>query len=464
MNYEIILIASLIIVFLYTGVKSGSKMKTLEDFAVSRNYFSTFRIISTIVASFVGGGVVLGTAEKVFESGICYILGLFGFSVQLILTGLFISPRVAKYNTAISVGDILRKKYGKFSQILSGILWLSFCIGIIVAQISALGKAFGMFLDFSYNINIIIGAVIVVFYCYFGGIKAVVHTDVVQFIIIIIVLPLTFMFGYLDLGSKITFDQVLPINCLSHNTNISSFEILFVFLSFLLGDALIPPVIQRMLMAKDAKQSSYCMTVAGFLTVPLILVSGGFGVIAMLANPSMESSTIIPYLFNNLLPSGFKVIAVMGIICVIMSSADSYLNTASVAFVNDIIIPGLGKKDISEKNKLGLARNVTLVIGVIAVYVSVYVRDILDILLNSYKFWGPIMVVPLAALIFGHVISKQKFYFTIISSGILVILWDVLALDKTLSVSGLVPGILFNLTIFSSCYFYERFIQDRKNS
>ena len=74
------------------------------------------------------------------------------------------------------------------------------------------------------------------------------------------------------------------------------------------------------------------------------------------------------------------------------------------------------------------------------------------------------MVIPLAALIFGYFISKQKFYFTIISSGLLVLLWDILSFNKSLSISGLVPGILLNFVIFSSCYFYEKYFGSKKTS
>jgi SSS family solute:Na+ symporter len=59
------------------------------------------------------------------------------------------------------------------------------------------------------------------------------------------------------------------------------------------------------------------------------------------------------------LPTGLKGIVIAGIICIVMSSADSFLNSASVSFVNDILIP-LGRAPRTERGQLHTAQVVNL--------------------------------------------------------------------------------------------------------
>jgi len=440
------IVISVFIAMLGLGAWAGRGVKDLRAFALSKGYFSSFALFATIVASFVGGGVIVGTAEKSFLSGIGYAGALLGFSAQLIITALFFSPRLARMNNVLTIGDVVRSSYGKAAQILTGLLWLSFCIGILVAQMSVLGKTLSLFFPWDYTTNVLFGGGVVIVYSLLGGMRAVVITDVVQFILFAVMVPLALVFGISEVGGLNVLWSKLPEGHLSLLGNMDGLAFIGIFLSFLLGDALIPPVVQRMLMAKNSRQALVTTFWGGWMTIPLIAFSAGLGLVAYALNPELDSGRIIPYLFQSVLPVWLQGLAVAGILSVIMSSADSYLNAAAVVLVNDVVHP-LTPKKLSDGIQLGLARWLTLVLGGVAITFSLVTRDILDILLHTYKFWGPTVVIPIVLSVLGKALSKRAFFLAFLAGTGTVVLWDVFGLEDTLQLSGLVPGILVNALV-----------------
>jgi len=444
---DLLLVSVFIIITLMLGIYAGSLVKDLKSFALAKGHFALFPLICTIVATCVGGGVIVGTAEKAFQGSLGYAIGLLGFPLQLILTGLVIAPRINKFKTALSIGDIIKTAYGKGGQVLTGLLWCCFCVGILVVQITALGNFMAQFINLGMTANLLIGAGTVILYCYFGGIRAVVLTDVLQFIILYIAIPLTFIMALVYIGGWENFfstaDSLMPLAPAVFSVT----ELLVLGLSFLLGDALIPPVIQRLLMAKSDVQAKRSFFLGGFITVPLCLIGGGLGIAAYAIDPSLKAGQVIPFLINTLLPVGLKSLAICGIIAVIMSSADSYLNSVAVVFVNDILVP-VRAKEITPATQLKIAKLSTLAIGGIAVIFCLTPVNLLDILLFTYKFWGPIIVIPLVGLFYGRTISIPHFYWTAGLSGGIAFLWDFVGLDQFFKVDGLVPAMSVSLICF----------------
>ncbi|GAB4282814.1 MAG: sodium:solute symporter [Opitutales bacterium] len=448
---DVYLIIAAFVFLLSVGLWAGRKVKDLRSFGLSKAYFSSFPLFATMVASFVGGGVIIGTAEKAFLSGIGYAVGLLGFSVQLMLTALFFAPRIARMNRVLSIGDIVKKYYGKHAQVLTGILWLSFCTGIIVAQMSALGKTLDLFLDWPYAWNVLLGAGVFILYSLLGGIRAVVITDVVQFVLLAVMIPLALILGVQVVGGVGSLWEGLPASYRVPLGHLHWLELAAIFFSFIVGDALIPPVVQRLLMARDSHQALRITFWGGWMTIPLILSGAGLGLVAWALNPNLDPGQIIPYLFKAVLPVWLQGLAILGVLSVIMSSADSYLNAAAVVFVNDVVNPLL-KKPLSDKLSLGLARGATMSLGLFAIIFAVTSRNILDILLHTYKFWGPTVVVPLAFCILGKRLPIWSFYASCFAGVLVVLLWDMLRLESTLYLSGLLPGIMANLSICLLAY------------
>lgn len=436
---------------LWIGWRASHGIQDLRQYLLSHQNFGTVALFSTIVASFVGAGVVMGTAEKSFQFGIGHALGLLGFGLQLFLTGWWVAPRMARFRHMTTLGEVIAKYYGNIPQILTGILWLSFCIGILTAQMSAMGNLITSLLGYDRTLSILLSVGIVIFYCYIGGIRAVVATDIVQLILLLLAIVLVAVCGIHYLGGWENVISHVPSTHLLPTSHLSGWELIFVFFSFLLGDALIPPVFQRLLMGKNESVTKKAYMSSGLLIIPICFLVFAHGLIAYAIDPGMPKEEITATLFRTTLALPFAIVALVGFISVIMSSADSYLNAAAGAFVNDLIVP-LGGKTLSPKQVLNIAKGTTVLLGACSMFFAIAVQDIMDILLTTYQFWGPTLVVPLIGIFSNKTLPPWGFYSSVLTGGVIVVLWNSFDLEAMTQVTALIAGMLGNAIVYVSTY------------
>lgn len=447
MTLLVFFVGVFLLITILIGVTQTRGIKTFEDFALSKGFFGKPAILFTIVASFVGGGAVMGTANESFSTGIVYVVGLSGFALQLLVTGILIVPRLQRFGSALSLGDIVRQAYGKKVQMLVGVFWLVFCTGIIAVQIKSLGVLFNLFLPFGAHFNALIGAVVVIGYCALGGVRAVVATDMVQFIMMVIALPILLFFSLEAVGGIEGFLLKVPQGFLSLPGNASWLQIITLFLSFFLADALIPPVMQRILMVRQTAHALWGYVAASVITLGLVGMAGMFGMIARILNPLLIPTGTISYLIQTVLPFWGIVIVIFGMIAVIMSSADSYLNSAAVALVQDILKP-LKQNRLSRRSLLSLGKLTTFIIGLCAFFVASAGQGILSLLLYTFKFWGPVVLPQIVAIFFSRKCYPQSFSLACIVGAIVVVGWEVFALEPISHMDSLIPGILVNGIVY----------------
>jgi SSS family solute:Na+ symporter len=223
-------------VVLLVGLWSGKGMKSLQEFSVSHRSYTSMVIFATLSASFIGGGFSTGNAADVFRFGILNIVALWGFSLKEILVAKFIAPRTGNFPNVISTGDIMEQGYGKAARVVTGFFSVLVCAGIVGAQVGAIGLIFNVFLGIKPIWGILIGCGIVIAYSTVGGMRAVVLTDIIQFCVLAIGLPLVLVFGLLKVGGFSAIKAAVPVGHFSipgEAMTISAF--LSLFLTFLLG-------------------------------------------------------------------------------------------------------------------------------------------------------------------------------------------------------------------------------------
>ena len=445
LDYAIITVYLLAI--LLVGLWSGRGMKTLADFSVSNRSYGSMVIFATLSASFIGGGFSIGNAEKVFRFGIVNIVVLWGFSLKEILVAKFIAPRTGNFTGVISVGDLMDRGYGKFGRIVSGFFSVFLCAGIVGAQVGAMGIIFNVFLDMRPIWGILIGCGIVITYSTIGGMRAVVLTDVVQFCVLAIGLPAALVFGIVKLGGFSAIKAAAPAGHFSipaEGMTICAF--LSLFLTFLLGETLVPPYVQRLFMAKDAGHTARGTMLSGIFSIPFFAITGAIGLVALTLDPELDPNMAMPYVVSTVLPIGIRGIVIAGIISIVMSSADSFLNGAATCCINDVVKP-LRRNPMSERSELLLAKLTNCLVGILAVVFAIKIPSILDILIYAYNFWAPIIVVPLAAVLLGVRVTKAGFLAGTLAGAVGTLAWNYL-LKTPAGIEGLAIGVFCNLFSF----------------
>ncbi|OHB79912.1 MAG: hypothetical protein A2Z25_22435 [Planctomycetes bacterium RBG_16_55_9] len=154
----------------------------------------------------------------------------------------------------------------------------------------------------------------------------------------------------------------------------------------------------------------------------------------------------MPYVVRTLLPVGVRGVVIAGVISIVMSSADSFLNGAATCCINDLVKPLRGVP-LSQRQELFLAKLINGLVGVLAVIFAVQIPSVLDILFYAYNFWAPIIVVPLGAVLLGFRVSRAGFLAGTAAGVVGALAWNHL-LKAPAGISGLVIGVLCNLIAF----------------
>jgi len=454
LDVDFIIVLVYLALVLIVGLLAGRGIRSLHHFSVAGRSYSSVVVFATLSASFIGGGFTMGNAEKVFTWGIVNIFALWGFSLKEILVATFIAPRIDAFSEAISVGDIMEQAYGKIAKLVSGCFAVLLCAGIVGAQVGAIGYIFKLFLGIPHSWGILFGFGIVVLYATIGGMKAVVLTDLLQFVILSVGIPLTLILGLYKAGGLEVVQAAVPAGHLSFLDGKTPLAFASLFLTFMLGETLVPPYVQRLLIGKSAAHTARGTLLSGLFSIPFFAVTGGIGLVALTLQPGLDPNMALPYVIQQVLPLGLKGMVVAGIIAVVMSSADSFLNGAAVAFTNDVVGP-LRRRPLSDRQALFLAKITTLLVGVLAIVFAIKIKSILDLLIYAYHFWAPVIVIPLAAAFFGIKARARVFLSGCIVGLTAVAFWNTL-LNSPGGVDGLVIGVLANGAVFSLVKRWDR--------
>ena len=191
-DYLIFLVYFLII--LAVGFYFYRKNQNKEDYYVGGRNIPANHIGMSIVATDVGGGFSIGLGGLGFVMGISGSWLLFTGLVGAWLAAVLIIPRIKKIDVKhnmLTYPDFLRYHFGEkvamTAALISGIGYLGFTGAQILAGAKlAAGTVFAeiSFMDPS-NLALFIMAGIVLIYTVLGGIKAVIYTDTIQWMVLL---------------------------------------------------------------------------------------------------------------------------------------------------------------------------------------------------------------------------------------------------------------------------------------
>jgi len=416
-----VIVGLYLLITLMIGLYVGRNTNTIEDFAIGRRNFSTIVLVSTVFASVVDAGMTTGLASSTYSIGPIFLLSFLGIIFSSLNVSFFIAPRMKPFMGLISSGDIFEKLYGRSAKTLMG------CSTIIESTLTAAIQIFAIiqigqyFFAMPPVVASSVVSLIIVIYTFRGGIRSVTATDVFQFGIMVIAIPIMCCVALNKIGGFGQITQLInnsPLYFPGQKGN--NFEYLAVFISFSLP-CLYPLCIQRMLMAKDTKQISSTFLINGLLSLPFYLTVGLIGIIAYIAIPSTEANVVFPALINEVLPVGIKGLVLAGLIAIFMSTIDSILNIGSLAIIHDVLGSVL-KNGLKPKTELGLMKLASLLIAVTAVVICHLFTSVMDIVFFLMVVGNAIFFPGFLFGILGIKASKSGFWIGIGFSTLTVLL------------------------------------------
>ena len=430
LSIDAIVVYVFLLLTLVVGLWAGRNVKTLEDYALADRSYGTGTLILTLLATWVGGNMVIGYTQRIFEDGIIQAITAFLQIVSILFIAYCITPRIYRFTGCITIGDLMEKFYGKSGRIVTAIATLGYTIGLVSMQVVALGYVYEWLGAGDVKQGMILGALIIILYSSMGGIRSITVTDVIQFVVLIVAIPLLANVVTKEAGGiKHVFSQipVEKLTVLGHKK--ASYYWMILILAISPVGLLSPPYIQRLLMAKDQRQARD-MYLSGAFFLPLLLVLEMLmGFSSLLIYPSVKSSQIIPNIIGQLVPIGLKGFCVAGLLAVIMSSADSFLGSGGLVVSHNLIKPFFKKIGWSF-NDLRAVRVVTLLMGLLSMVTAFNSVSIANVEFYAVIFLGPLVTIPLVAGILGLKTDKDIFVTACIFTVVSVIISSLL-LTKT---------------------------------
>lgn len=442
-----VLLAGYFALLILIGVQTMRRVKNPDDFAVAGNRIIWPVFFGSLAAAFLGGGASIGIAGATMRDGYVYMFAFCAFGIQTVLVGLFIAPRLKHYRGAHTVGDVMAEHYGKPARVVTGVLSVALCAGILGAQALAIGTIVNATLDVPTVPAVIIGMGIVVLYSAFGGAWAVIQTDLLQFVFLGVFLPVALLIGLNAVGGAGSLLDQVPADHLTLLGDYTPLTFVTLFVAFLLGETLVPPYAQRTFSTPDSRHARIGFTMAGIFSFCFYFVAASIGLVALVLYPDIETDQALPTVVMNLMPIGILGLVVAALLAVVMSTASSYLNSTAVVLTKDVYQP-LRKTPVTAGRRLTIERVTSVVVGAAATTFALSVPSIVDALLYSYTLWAPTIIVPLIGAVLFGVRSAPAALSAIAAGAVVTAVWQ-WGLDAPFGLEdGLIPGVLANLVVF----------------
>jgi SSS family solute:Na+ symporter len=423
------------------------RIRNFADYAIGGKSVPSAMIFASLAATYIGPGYTLGFASKGFSSGFLFFFVAMAFTLQTLLVGIFVAPRLHRYENCFTVGDVMGRVFGKPAQLATGIITLLLSIGFV----AIMGKVGGLVLQGSTGLPLVWGVALVTFigvvYTFTGGIKSVIATDSMQFSIFAIGIPVLLFVVWFKSGVNLAAASQSGWNAARISLReMGGLQALGLFLSFFLGETLIPPYANRALAAgTDKMATTGFVTAAGYSVVWFGMVVV-LGVLGRAIIPNAGPDDIFMTLTTSYLPHGMIGLIIVAITAVIMSSQESVLNAGSVSFTRDLVRPlSIGLQ--SDRAGIGITRAATVVVGVIATIAAVKAPSIIDGLLIIYSLWAP-SVLPVFLL--GILLpkpSRNAGLPAMLAGAVSSVIWQ-FALNSPGGVPAILIGLIANLIVY----------------
>ena len=116
------IIIAYLVLTVVVGIYYGRGVKTFKDFAVGNQRFLFPVLTMTIFASEVDGFSTIGTVDQIYKVGILFFLAGFGYVLyQIFVVSRYIAPQIVRFQNSISLGDLIKTRFGIKGKIFSGI-------------------------------------------------------------------------------------------------------------------------------------------------------------------------------------------------------------------------------------------------------------------------------------------------------------------------------------------------------
>ncbi|MCC5938984.1 MAG: sodium:solute symporter family protein [Lunatimonas sp.] len=462
------------VAMLGVGVYFMKNNKGQDDYYVGGRNIGSWHIGLSVVATDVGGGFSVGLGGLGFAMGLSGSWMLFTGLLGAWLAAVYLIPVVRstpQFKHFYTLPQIVTYLYDRKVGLAAAFICFVGYLGFTSSQLLAGAKlASGTFPELDLQVALVIMGVIAVVYTVMGGLKAVIYTDTIQWIILLmgfifIGLPVS----YFHVGGWSVIRDTLPAEFFSlrnlrwqdlANWGITILPIWFVGMT----------LYQRIFASRDVASAKKAWYIAGFFEWPIMAFMGvSLGLLARVAfeqgmiavdSEILDPEMGLPILLSTVLPAGIMGLMMSAYFSAVLSTADSCLMAASGNLTTDIF--GRWMKTMSDKAVMRLSQVFTLAIGVLALAIALQMTNVLELMLYSYAFMVSGLLVPIVAGLFWNMRSPNAALSAMVLGGGVTAGLSVANVKLPFQLDPNFFGVLVSLAAFLLVYGIEKYKNQNK--
>ena len=364
----IIITLGISLLFIVIGISYSKKHQGLDNYLLANRSVGVFSLTSSLVASALGAWILFGPASAATWGGIGAVIGYaLGTAFPLFIL-IYLGEKFRKnYSKGKTLIEVIRIRYG--NKLFKLILFLSifYMTIFLIAEVTAVS----LLVKYISGTSLWITAGIVVtsslIYTLYGGLRASLFTDNIQFVVFIILLLIVFTNLFSLNSGNFNFDFInqnkpylLSSNYLPNFTAGLTF-----FIAVAATNLFHQGNWQRVYAAKNNDVLKKSLIFSFIIILPIVFLMGFSGLIAV-----SQNETVIPDLafFSLILKENgiqLSIIIVVLAISLTVSSIDTLINAVSSLIIVDGNRVFKGKKDY-----LKFSKQIIIILSIIAFIVA----------------------------------------------------------------------------------------------
>ena len=372
---------------------SRVKVKSTRDYFVGGNAVPMFAVAISVLATSQSAATFLGGPEYSYNKDLTFLGFYFSAFLAVVFVAKVLIPRFYAIN-AVTVYELLEKRYGSRAKKQAGVMFL---IGRLFASgarlyIGALAISMILFLDVAApHVALSIGILMLgaLAYAYFGGVKSVIFSDIIQAVTYIGAGVAVFIYLYVSLnGDFTTIYQTLKTDgklTLIDTSLTGGFSIWALLGGWLLLNiaayGLDQDMTQRALACHDTKEAQRSLMMSIYMMIPVAILFLVIGLLLYLFyhHPELsgistevvqkfegEKITIFMYYILHEMPEGMRGLVTVGAVAAALSSSNSVLGAMSSVAIEDLYKPWKMKQGVEDEMHFVKAGRLAVVLFAIA--------------------------------------------------------------------------------------------------
>ncbi|NLJ34088.1 MAG: hypothetical protein GX349_05800 [Firmicutes bacterium] len=348
-----------------------SKVQDVDSFLTARGTLTSLVAMGTILASEMGSWILFSLPEAATWGGVLAFGGYALAQACGIFIFIWIGPRLREiFPWGSTLPEFVYHRFGSQMHLLTLFTTVFYLSVFIAAELTGIALAINLVSDLPLGlVALLIGGGTLIYTTY-GGIHGTIFTDAIQAAIFIPLMFIAFFTSSQSLGGfEVIMEKAQRVN--PHIFSLSHWEGWEFFLTLLIAviasNFFNQAYWTRSYACKDNSTVRKSFLGAGLIMLPLMLMSGFFGLMALTIDRKVIPSAALFELVLYATPSWVMVVVIVMLMLLVMSTVDTLIN----AIVSVITVEmGRRKRELTPQGLVAKARLITALICALAVIVS----------------------------------------------------------------------------------------------